>query len=73
MRSILQENGIEVINYQNLTKFNENVFDSIDTEEKAYWLGFIFADGYISLKGNSFELSLKGSDSEHLDKFNKFM
>ena len=71
--SILQENGIEVINYQNLTKFNENVFDSINTEEKAYWLGFIFADGYISSRDNSFELSLKGSDSEHLDKFNKFM
>lgn len=32
----LKELGIEVINYQNIAKFNENIFDVIDTEEKAY-------------------------------------
>lgn len=73
--------GIEVINRQNMTKFNEHIFDNIDTEEKAYWLGFIFADGYISnspLDVNKktrydFELSLSIVDIEHLYKFNKFM
>lgn len=39
--------GIEVPNNQNRTKFNQHVFDIIDTEEKAYWLGFMYADGYI--------------------------
>lgn len=58
--------------------FNENVFDCIDTEEKAYWLGFIYADGNISNYSNkkpryAFEISLKGEDKEHLIKFNKFM
>lgn len=28
-------------------KVNETFFDNIDTEEKAYWLGMIFADGYV--------------------------
>lgn len=28
--------------------FNERYFENIDTEEKAYWLGFISADGCIS-------------------------
>lgn len=73
--------GYEVINHQKKVKFNEHVFDSIDTEEKAYWLGFIFADGYIDsspLDPNkrsvyNFELSLKADDSPHLDKFNTFM
>lgn len=72
--------GIEIINKQNRTKFDNTVFDSIDTEEKAYWLGFIFADGYINSQDTElsknrycFELSLKGSDIEHLNKFNKFM
>ena len=69
----LKELNIEIINYQNRLKFDNTVFDCIDTEEKAYWLGFIFADGYISSRDNGFELSLKGSDIEHLHKFNKFM
>ena len=27
---------------------NEKFFDLIDDEHKAYWLGFIYADGYVS-------------------------
>ena len=58
------------------SNFNDRFFDSIDTEEKAYWLGFIFADGYISSdpitegkkKSYTFELSLKVDDIEHLKK-----
>lgn len=65
--------GINIVNKQNELKFDNTVFDSIDDEEKAYWLGFIFADGYISSTNNAFEISLKGSDKKHLDKFNKFM
>lgn len=65
--------NIPIINYQNKTKFNEHVFDIIDTEEKAYWLGFIFADGYISKRDNCFELSLSEKDTEQLKKFNAFM
>lgn len=59
---------------------NYNYFDCIDTEEKAYWLGFIYADGYISKpermykgkikRGNyKFEISLKADDVLHLEKF----
>lgn len=73
----LKNAGVEVINHQNISKFNEHVFDVIDTEEKAYWLGFIYADGYISNITNkheySFEISLKASDVDHLYKFNTFM
>lgn len=62
-----------------MLKFNENVFDVIDTEEKAYWLGFIYADGYIQYTPDDkkqeydFELSLGLKDFEHLVKFNTFM
>ena len=77
----LKELNIEIINYQNITKFNEQIFDNINTEEKAYWLGFIYADGYISsspirndVKSHYvFGLSLKGSDIHMLEKFNNFM
>lgn len=69
----LKELNIPVVNKQNVSKFNENIFDSIDSEEKAYWLGFIFADGYVSNRDNAFELSLKLDDFEHLEKLKKFL
>ena len=76
---LLRQCGINPINEQNKLRFNENVFDSIDTEEKAYWLGFIFADGYISKQVDGkknqycFELALAECDKKHLDKFNNFI
>jgi hypothetical protein len=55
--------------------FNENYFENIDTEEKAYWLGFIAADGCIVKTGdyNSYRLyiNLGSSDESHLHKFLK--
>lgn len=57
--------------------YNHNFFDEINMEEKAYWLGFIFADGYIinGVKGNEYcnelGIELQASDNEHLRKFNK--
>ena len=68
----LKNEGINTSNSSTF-RFNENVFDCIDTEEKAYWLGFIYADGSIFSNGYKFELSLCGKDIEHLHKFNKFM
>lgn len=55
--------------------YNHSYFKIIDTPEKAYWLGFIAADGCVSVneRTNSGELciKLKGSDGPHLQKFNK--
>lgn len=65
--------GYEVINKQNQIKFDEHIFDKIDTEEKAYWLGFIWADGNIAKRDYCFEMSLAEKDKEHLQKFNDFI
>lgn len=48
---------------------NENYFETIDTEEKAYWLGFMYADGCVNSSRDSIELSLKEEDYEHIVKF----
>lgn len=54
-------------------KFNERYFENIDSEEKAYWLGFIAADGCVYKNKQSYRLqiNLKGSDIDHLKKFQK--
>jgi intein/homing endonuclease len=50
-------------------------FQYINTEEKAYWLGFIYADGWITKRSycesGSIGIELQASDSNHLKKFNK--
>ena len=53
-------------------ELNENYFENIDSSEKAYWLGFIAADGCIYQTGSgsnvlSFNLNVK--DKNHLEKF----
>lgn len=50
---------------------DESIFEEINTEEKAYWLGFIAADGYVS--GGNFAIRLCERDIGHLEKFRKFM
>lgn len=70
---VFKQNGIEIYNTSHHTVINEKVFDEIDTEEKAYWLGFMYADGCIYSKENRIELSLQDSDIEHLRKFAKFL
>lgn len=50
-------------------ELNENYFEKIDTENKAYWLGFLLADGYIRKANESLELALKKEDKSHLEKF----
>lgn len=51
--------------------FNEGFFDEL-TEKSAYWLGFLYADGYVRMKdGKSGEvkLKLKDTDKSHIEKF----
>ena len=67
----LKKDGVDIINRQNEVKFNENFFQTINSEESAYWLGFLYADGAISLKDNNIEISLQSSDVKHLEKFKK--
>lgn len=58
-------------------KLNEDYFENIDTEDKAYWLGFLYADGYVrknhdnkgNEKGGSLELALKIDDRYHIQNF----
>lgn len=46
---------------------NEFYFNKIDTPEKAYWLGFLYADG--CTHNGSSEVSIQLTDKEHIEKF----
>ena len=63
-------------NHHRTYSHKEDFFHTIDTEEKAYWLGFMFADGYISNNDNrygqdQFGLSLAEEDIGSLYQFKK--
>lgn len=73
LSNILKRLGIQIINRQNLPRVNETVFDKIDTEEKAYWLGFMFADGFILSTDNTIGLDLAEKDFSHLEKYKRFL
>ena len=51
----------------------ENYFDDIDTEEKAYWLGFLYADGYNIETKHEVKLRLHIKDEEILIKFRNIL
>jgi len=46
-----------------------NFFSKIDNEEKAYWLGFLYADGCVHSHNNGISLVLQKKDVEHLYKY----
>jgi hypothetical protein len=66
---VLKSNGFNLTNRRHVV--NNNYFNIIDNQESSYWLGFLYADGYIRERksGNSLEMKLSIKDIEHLKKF----
>lgn len=59
--------------YARKYNLDEHYFDVIDTEDKAYMLGFIYADGNNLFKLNRIALKLSIVDKEILVKFSNIM
>ena len=56
-----------------MINYNRNIFNKIDNEEKAYWLGFIVADGYLNINKHMLRIKHGNRDRSHLIKFIKFV
>lgn len=70
---VLHNNGIDVNQKRFMRKYslNENYFDEIDTPNKAYILGFLYADGHNSINKSTITMSLQEEDVEILDAIRK--
>lgn len=73
IKLILAYLGIDNRKRTSKYKLNENYFEKIDNEHKAYWLGFLYADGCVGEKRNRVELALQEQDYNHILKFKKFL
>lgn len=65
--------SIPLTNEQKINRRKYNVdddyFENIDTEHKAYWLGFLYADGFLLTNKNKVGLTLSIEDKDHIEKF----
>jgi hypothetical protein len=72
---IIKQNEPNIIrsNKINSRKYyvDESYFEKIDNEHKAYWLGFLYADGYISYNNNQkiVGIALSEKDIDHVTAF----
>lgn len=71
VKRTLIEQGVKIRSVSEINRkweLNENYFDVIDTPNKAYILGFLFADGYNSLDKSSIRIALQEGDVDILEK-----
>lgn len=70
LRKILVDAGFEIGgSFLRRTELTINYFEKIDTPEKAYWLGYIAADGCVHRHG--WKVSIISKDADILPKFQK--
>lgn len=66
----LRKNNILIIKRTSRKyNINENYFYEIDTEDKAYFLGLMYADGNVAQNGDMCKISLQEQDINILEKF----
>ena len=77
VKQVLLDNGIQPRSHRESKKiydYDENYFSKINTPDKAYWLGFVYADGFISKREQGspvFGIGL--GEPEPLEKIKKAM
>lgn len=76
VRNLLDANDIEIRTgsfYHRKYEINHNFLDEIDTQEKAYFLGFFYADGYNKSNGKGFTFMLGPTEQQILEDFNTIL
>jgi hypothetical protein len=71
---ILKRNGIEIRPAEvNKRTYNieQDYFETIDTEDKAYFLGFLYADGCLYDDSNCIKIEIHPKDRDILERFSQ--
>lgn len=75
-----EKTDIEKANYRRAYSVNDDYFEIVDSQKKAYWLGWLITDGYVKTKANtcrglvkenSISLKLQAKDRCVLEDFKK--
>lgn len=70
IRGVLRKAGIQLRNRREDHPRKSDYFHAIDSSEKAYWLGLLYADGCVaSDKTGNNRISLGMIDKDHVEKF----
>lgn len=67
VRKFFKDKGLGLVKRYTL---NESYFDTIDTSKKAYWLGYLWTDGFVG-SGKYSNIVLSSIDENVIDEFNK--
>ena len=79
-KHLKEKTEIEKANYRRIYSVDDNYFENIDSQKKAYWLGWLITDGYVKTKANtcrglvkenSISLKLQIKDRYVLEDFRK--
>lgn len=77
IKNLLTEHNVEIRNFREAKRMyplNDMYFNKIDTKDKAYWLGFMFADGFITKgKNGQFIFGMSLHEKEPLELFKKYL
>ena len=73
---VLKRNNVEIKGAKHFNRkyeINENYLEIIDTEDKAYFLGFMYADGHVYKRKSGFSLTLHNKDFDILKTFGNLL
>lgn len=74
--SLLKKRNIKIRNNAEVSRkytLDINYFNKVDSEDKAYFLGLLYADGYNYVSRNAVLISLQDRDVDILEKFNQYL
>mgnify|MGYP000887320510 CR=1 FL=1 len=76
IRQILIKNNINrrsALENKRQFSYDKNYFEKIDSKDKAYFLGLLYADGNVFAKTGSVQLSLQEKDGYILERFKEYI